>query len=78
MTVKVISFRELQRLTVKELQSYDQVIITVDGEETFKLIRIDSQANIMTAKLPPVDSQRNTKKLIELPLSKKRQADSIW
>lgn len=71
MTVKVISFRQLQRLTVKELQSYGEVIISVDGEDKWKLSLIDSQAT----KSDYVDSQPVSPiKPGDLPLSKHRQA----
>ena len=75
MTVKVISFRELQRLTVNALHEWDDVIISVDGVETWKLTRIDSQAgeaSTLTVKARKAD------KMTELPLSKHKQASSEW
>ena len=69
MTVKLISFRELQRLTVKQLHEWDEVIITVDGLDTWKLTHIDSQ---------PTKAKTMTVKLTELPLSKHKQATSEW
>ena len=68
MTVKVITFRELQRLTVKEIQSYGELVITVDGKDCFKLVPVDSQ---------PAKRATLTDKLTELPLSKHRQAEGM-